>query len=49
VEVANAQRSVASARSVMVDTRSAVHTSITNLALTVGDLARPTPDHGAQP
>ncbi len=49
VEVSNAQRSVASARSVMVDTRSAVHTSITNLALTVGDLARPAPDHGAQP
>ena len=49
VEVANAQRSVASARSVMVDTRSTVHTSITNLALTVGDLARPAPDQGAQP
>ena len=49
VEVSNAQRSVASARSVMVDTRSAVYTSITNLALTVGDLARPAPDHGAQP
>jgi outer membrane protein TolC len=49
VEVSNAQRSVASARSVMVDTRSAVYTSLTSLALTVGDLARPAPDHGAQP
>jgi len=49
VEISNAQRSVASARSVMVDTRSAVYTSITNLALTVGDLARPAPNQGAQP
>ena len=49
VEVANAQRSVASARSVMVDTRAAVHVSITTLALTVGDLARPAPNPGGQP
>jgi outer membrane protein len=49
VEVSNAQRSVASARSVMVDTRSAVYTSITNLALAVGDLARPAPNPGGQP
>jgi len=49
VEVSNAQRSVASARSVMVDTRSAVYTSLTSLALTVGDLARPAPKPGGQP
>jgi outer membrane protein len=49
VEVSNAQRSVASSRSVMVDTRSAVYTSITNLALTVGSLARPAPANGGQP
>jgi outer membrane protein TolC len=46
VEVANAQRNVATARSVMVDTSSAVHISLTSLALTVGDLARPAPNPG---
>jgi len=49
VEVANAQRSVASARSVMVDTRAGVYVSLTTLALTVGDLARPAPNPGGQP
>jgi outer membrane protein len=49
VEVSNAQRSVASARSVMVDTRASVYVSLTNLALTVGDLARPAPNSGGQP
>jgi outer membrane protein TolC len=49
VEVSNAQRSVASARSVMVDTRSAVYVSLTTLALTVGDLAKPAPNPGGQP
>jgi outer membrane protein TolC len=46
VEVANAQRYVAAARSAMVDTRAAVYISITNLALTVGDLAKPAPNQG---
>jgi len=49
VEVSNAQRSVASARSVMVDTRAAVYVSLTTLALTVGDLAKPAPAPGGQP
>jgi outer membrane protein len=40
VDVANAQRSVTSARSVMVDTRSAIYTAAAALALSVGDLAR---------
>ena len=41
VEVANAQRNVTVARSIMVDTRSAIYTSTAALALSVGDLARP--------
>jgi outer membrane protein len=49
VEVANAQRSVASARSFMVDTRAGVYVSLTTLALTVGDLAKPAPNPGGQP
>src|SRR5262249_22966712 len=49
VEVSNAQRGVASARSVMVDTRASVYVSLTTLALTVGDLAKPAPNPGGQP
>jgi outer membrane protein len=41
VDVANAQRNVTASRSVMIDTRSAIHTSAAALALSVGDLARP--------
>jgi outer membrane protein len=43
VDVANAQRNVTASRGVMVDTRSAIHTSAAALALSVGDLARPAP------
>ena len=43
VDVANAQRNVTASRSVIVDTRSAIHTSAAALALSVGDLGRPTP------
>ena len=43
VDVAIAQRNVAASRSVIVDTRSAIHTSAAALALRVGDLARPAP------
>jgi outer membrane protein len=42
VDVANAQRNVTASRSVMVDTRAAIYTSAAALALSVGDLARPT-------
>lgn len=41
VDVANAQRNVTASRSVMVDTRSAIHTSAAALALSVGDLVKP--------
>src|SRR6266511_2936298 len=41
VDVANAQRNLTAARSVIVDTRSAIFTSQTALALSIGDLARP--------
>lgn len=41
VELANAQRNLDAARSVVVDTRAAIFTSSTALALSVGDLARP--------
>ncbi len=41
VDVANAQRNVTAARSIMVDTRSAIYVSTAALALSVGDLARP--------
>jgi len=43
VDVANSQRSLDTARSVVVDTRAAIYTSSAALALSVGDLARPTP------
>jgi outer membrane protein TolC len=43
VDLANAQRNVTVARSVMVDTRSAIYTSFAALALSAGDLARPAP------
>ena len=43
VEVVNAQRNRTAARSVIVDTRSAIFTSQTALALSIGDLARPSP------
>ena len=41
VDVANAQRNVTASRSVRVDTRAAIYTSAAALALSVGDLARP--------
>jgi outer membrane protein len=43
VEVELAQRNLATARTTLVDTRSAIYTSKTALALSVGDLARPAP------
>jgi outer membrane protein len=43
VDVANAQRSVTAASSVVVDTRSAIFTGAAALALSVGDLAKPFP------
>jgi len=43
VDVDNAQRSLTAARSVAVDTRSAIYTAAAALALSVGDLARPAP------
>ncbi|HXI50141.1 MAG TPA: TolC family protein, partial [Candidatus Saccharimonadales bacterium] len=43
VGVANAQRNVTASRSVVVDTRSAIFTSQTALALSIGDLAKPSP------
>jgi outer membrane protein TolC len=41
VDVVNAQRNLTAARSVIVDTRSAIFTSKTALALSIGDLAKP--------
>jgi outer membrane protein len=41
VDVVNAQRNVTAARGVVVDTRSAIYTSAAALALSVGDLAKP--------
>ena len=41
VDVVNAQRNLTAARSVIVDTRSAIFTSQTALALSIGDLAKP--------
>jgi outer membrane protein len=41
VEVELAQRNLATARSTLVDARSAIYTSKTTLALSVGDLAKP--------
>lgn len=43
IDVANAQKSLTAARSVVVDTRSAIYTAAAALALSVGDLARPNP------
>src|SRR6266702_4660416 len=43
VDVVNAQRNLTAARSVIVDTRSAIFTSQTALALSIGDLAKPCP------
>src|SRR5881396_200203 len=43
VDVVNAQRNLTAARSVIVDTRSAIFTSQTALALSIGDLAKPSP------
>lgn len=43
VDVANARKSLAAARSIGVDTRSAIYTASAALALSVGDLARPAP------
>jgi outer membrane protein TolC len=44
VEVELAQRNLATARSTLVDARSAIYTSKTTLALSVGDLAKPAPN-----
>ena len=41
VDVVNAQRNLTAARSVIVDTRAAISTSQTALALSLGDLAKP--------
>jgi outer membrane protein len=43
VDVANAQRGVATARRTIVDTRLAIYTTAAALALSVGDLGRPSP------
>lgn len=43
VDLSNAQRNLDAARSIVVDTRAAIFTSSTALALSVGDLARPEP------
>jgi outer membrane protein len=43
VDVEVAQRNLASARTTLVDTRAAIYTSKTSLALNVGDLAKPVP------
>ena len=43
VQVEVAQRNLATARTTLVDSRSAIYTSRTALALSVGDLARPQP------
>src|SRR5216117_2156114 len=43
VDVVNAQRNLTAARSVIVDTRSAIFTSQSALALSIGDLAKPSP------
>jgi outer membrane protein len=51
VEVVNAQRNLTAAHSIMVDTRAAILTGDTALALTIGDLARPSskPVHAHSP
>jgi outer membrane protein TolC len=45
VDVVNAQRNLTASRSVIVDTRSAIFTSQTALALSIGDLAKPKATH----
>jgi outer membrane protein TolC len=47
IDVASAQRSVTSARATAIDTRSAIYTSAAALALSVGDLAKPSPNSAA--
>jgi outer membrane protein TolC len=47
LDVASAQSSVAMARSTVIDTRSAIRTSAAALALSVGDLAKPSPNSSA--
>jgi outer membrane protein TolC len=47
IDVASAQRSLTMARSTVIDTRSAIYTSIAALALSVGDLAKPSPNSSA--
>lgn len=47
VDVVNAKRNLDGARSVMVDTRAAIFTGATALALSIGDLARPNPTAAA--
>jgi outer membrane protein TolC len=49
VDVANARKSFAAARSTGVDTRSAIYTASAALALSVGDLARPAPTFTSHP
>jgi outer membrane protein len=44
VDVANAQRNLTTAQSVVVDTRAAIFTTTAALALSVGDLDRPAPN-----
>ncbi|HXC34925.1 MAG TPA: hypothetical protein VNV43_03570, partial [Candidatus Acidoferrales bacterium] len=43
IEVQVAQSNLATARTTLVDARSAIYTSRTSLALSVGDLAKPEP------
>lgn len=43
VDVANAQHNLDAARSIVVDTRAAIYTTSAALALSVGDLAKPSP------
>jgi TolC family type I secretion outer membrane protein len=43
VDVANAQHNLDAARTIIVDTRAAIYTSSAALALSVGDLAKPSP------
>ncbi len=49
VDVANAQRYLAAARSTVVEARSEIYTSKTGLALSVGDLAKPVADSNTPP
>jgi outer membrane protein TolC len=47
IDVASAQQSATMARSTVIDTRSAIYTSIAALALSVGDLGRQSPKNSA--